>query len=219
MNRQLSHAALLALWLGGAHPAGAAERGETWYLQAAVGATHLGGALDGESSTFIAVPGGTTLGWQLTGGFFVTKVLSLEAESASTGVAKAEEPSRHGMIFHEERRNRFFGANARFHLDIERHFDVEPVVGVALLRQEGWSQTEYYHYDPRPHEWGPRERLEPLWAGSFTAGLDLRVGVRRFSAVPWFRFRRPFHGADSPWYPDEVWNTTVAAGLGARIAF
>lgn len=203
----------------------AQERPGRAYVLAGPSAMHLQGAGDGEPVVYVTAPGGTTLGWQLAAGVFVSSKISLEAEGASTGFVEAREPSRYGMTFHEERRNRFLGVNVRFHARIGRHVDVEPLLGVALLRQDGWSQTEYHDWPvPTPEspvEWGPRERREPATAGAVSGGLDFRLGGRRVALVPSLRVRKPFHEPEQPgpYYPNESLDLSFAVGLNARIDF
>jgi hypothetical protein len=215
--------AIAALLLGQVGAAAAQEPPGTWYMLAGPLATQMGGARDGESVVYAAAPGGTALGWQLGGGAFISSKVSLEAECASSGVVEAVEPSRYGMTFHQERRDRFFGVNVRFHVRLGRRVDVEPLVGVALMRQDSWSQTEYHDWPVpapgSPIEWGPRERLDSVTAGALSAGLDLRLGGRRFALVPSIRIRKPFREPESPrsYDPAVSLDVSLAAGILVRI--
>ena len=113
--------------------------------------------------------------------------ISVEGEWSSTGMMSAREPSRYGMTFNEERREWCFGANVRFHSRPGRSVDVEPVVGLAILRNRGWSQVEYYRYWLMPQqvlEIGTREPYARRTSFGITGGVDLRLGGRHVAPCP-----------------------------------
>jgi hypothetical protein len=123
-------------------------------------------------------------------GVFVASPMSIEAELASTGVMTARQPSRYGMTFNEERRDRFVSLAARFHLPKGARFRVEPVVGMVVTRPQAWSQTEYYMFWLTPQQLlvkEPRQqhRLDTTVGPTF--GCDVRVGGRHAALLPYFR--------------------------------
>jgi len=206
-------------------PAGAhaQERAGSVYLTAGVTAVHQSGAVDGMSQVYIAAPGGTTAGWSLAAGIFVGSRVSVEAEWAGTGMLRAREPSRYFMTYIEERRERYFGANVRFHLLPGRLVDIEPVAGVALVRRDRWSQTETYRaYMPLDQTLtvGPRVRYDTLTGASASAGADLRIGGRHVAFVPSFRVRMATRGEKiESYYPGGFSAWSVAAGASLRVDF
>ena len=216
--------ALLAMLVLGL-PAGAhaQERAGSVYLTAGVTAVHQSGAVDGMSQVYIAAPGGTTAGWSLAAGIFVGSRVSVEAEWAGTGMLRAREPSRYFMTYIEERRERYFGANVRFHLLPGRLVDIEPVAGVALVRRDRWSQTETYRaYMPLDQTLtvGPRVRYDTLTGASASAGADLRIGGRHVAFVPSFRVRMATRGEKIESYsPGGFSAWSVAAGASLRVDF
>jgi len=173
--------------------------------------------------TYDTAPGGATIGWLIGIGAFVTPVVSVEFEISSTGIMTAREPSRYGMTFNEERRDRFFTSAARFHVPVGRLADLEPVAGVTVVRSESWSQTEYFQFWLSPQQ---QRVVEPRVANAavlrfgFVAGADLRIGGRRAAFVPSFRWCPTGDGlSERPPYATGFPTSTMRAGAGLRIDF
>lgn len=178
---------------------------------------------DAPHQTYVSAPAGTTIGWLLGGGVFVSRWVSIEGEAASTGVMQARQPSRHGMTFNEERRERFFSVNLRGHVGGSRRIHLEPVIGLTLVRGTAWSQTEYERLEPSGStriEVGPRiETMLPRGA-AVSFGLDARLGGRHVAMVPSFRVRlarRPDEFTRA--YPGGFPRWTISPGVMVRVDF
>ena len=187
-----------------------------WYVQAGLAVSHQSGLSGREWVVYPSAPGGTTLGWEFVAGRHMSRLLSLEVEVSSTGIMKATEPSRYGMTFVEEIRNRVALLDLRLRLRLGSVFTVEPLVGFGVLRQTGWSTTEYDDGSSTD-----REEQGASTAPCLSGGIDLRIGNERLAIVPTFRVRKAFHGenfAEKYWYspPSE---TQVAVGLQGRLSF
>jgi hypothetical protein len=194
------------------------------YLHGGLTLPHQEG-VSGEAAhqTYVAAPGGTTAGWIVGGGVFLTRRLSLEGEVASTGVMAARQPSRHGMTFNEERRDRFFSVNIRGHVGGSRRVHLEPVVGVTLVRGTAWSQTEYERLEPSGStriEVGPRIETSLGSRPALSGGLDVRIGGERFAIVPSFRVRVAGIGDEMVRaYPGGMSRWTFSPGIVGRVEF
>lgn len=193
------------------------------YVQGGITLDHQRGVSGETDQLYVAAPGGTTLGWIVLGGVFIGAGLSIEGELASTGVMSAREPSRYGMTFNEDRRDRFFGVNMRFHVPANRSVHLEPLAGLAFVQHQRWSQTEYFQYWLTPQQQtivGPRVRDDLPARLGLTAGLDVRVGGRHMAVVPSFRFRMAEIGEDIvSAYPGGLPRWTISAGVAARVDF
>ncbi len=214
---------LLGLITIAATPARAQERPGAVYVTGAVTVVHEDGLTGESSQVYVTAPGGTTRGWSVGAGVFVTDYFSVEGELASTGLMTAREPSRYFTTFNEERRDRIAAINARWHLLRSRLADLEPVVGVAFVRRYSWSRTEY----DRPYLTPPRtetgERMEnpvEVQAG-VGGGVDLRLGGRHLAVLPSFRvYYIASEPADTSSYPGGApsrW--IVQSGVAVRVTF
>jgi len=139
--------------------------------------------------TYVTAPGGTTQGWLVGGGVFLAGVMSIEGELASTGWMKSTQPSRYGMTFNEERRDRFLSLLARFSFPRGARFRVEPVAGLIVTKPEAWSQVDYHDFSLPAilRERGPRLRHQLDTAIGLTFGCDVRMGGRHVALLPYFR--------------------------------
>ena len=223
MRRLLWVTALVAtLTLTGRH-AWAQQRPSSLYAMAGIAFPQQEGLTGEASQTYVTAPGGATEGWMVAAGVFVAHGLSLEGEVSSTGVMKAREPSRYGMTFNEERRDRFFAVNVRFHIASNGRVRLEPLVGLVMVRHERWSQTEYSRYWATPEQEvvvGPRVRQDLPTRAGLTAGIDLRVGGRRLAFMPSFRIRFAGVGEEIvSAYPGGFPRWTVSPGVSARVDF
>ena len=212
-----------ALIAAGANGAAAQERRGAVYVLGGVTVGHQDGAADGESQIYITAPGGTTVGWMVAGGVFAASHVSIEGEWASSGVMTAREPSRYGMTYVEERRDRTLGAIVRFHTRPAGGVDVEPVAGVAAVTHDRWSTTE----SSRPWlppgqdvDVGPRIRYDAVTGAAFVGGVDVRIGSGRVAVVPGFRVRAVTRGDDlMAYYPGGFPRWTIGGGVSARVMF
>jgi hypothetical protein len=201
--------------------AAAEEKPGRWYVLGGVAGVYSQGVEDGESVLTALSPGGATLGWQVAGGLFVRPHVSVEVELSRTGVLKAREPGRYGMRYHEVRRDQFFALNVRLHIRAGRHADLEPVVGVGVLRQAGESQIEYGPWGTHPVGfWGPRVVPDPWTDASASAGIDVRLGGRRFAVVPSVKVRATLRGSRyDDWWGEPTARFTAAAGVFGQVSF
>jgi hypothetical protein len=196
------------------------------YLFGGIAVPYQSGVSGETDVTYVTAPGGTTVGWSVGGGVFVSPVLSLESEMLSTGMMTAREPSRYFFTYNEERRDRFIGGNIRFHLSSRSPVHLEPVAGLCLIHHQGWVTTERQVFLPQEHiEIDPRfEKNLPDSLG-LTLGTDLRIGGRRFAVMPSFRFVRQIYGGEEgdftlgSNYPGGYPRNTFSGGLAARIDF
>jgi hypothetical protein len=128
--------------LAASRGAAAQKRPGAAYLFGGVGITHQDGAEDGESQLDITAPGGTTAGWTLGGGVFLTRHVSSEGEWSWSGIMTAREPSHYGLTYIEERRDRVLGVMVRIHSQPAGAVDVEPVAGVPGFRVRAGTRGE-----------------------------------------------------------------------------
>jgi hypothetical protein len=231
----------LALWsivLGAAsvlapRAAVAQEHAGSLYVFGGLGATHQSGPTGEVSVTYVTAPGGTTAGWLVGGGVSVAKSVSIDAELSSTGTMTAREPSRYGMTFNDERRDRFVTIGARLSFPPLAPVRIEPVIGLVLTFPHATSQVDTYTYWMTPqqvlvHEPAVEHHLDIGIGPAF--GCDARIGSRRIAFVPSFRvFRtRVSNGRydDSSYrseigsiYPGGYPDWTIRAGGAVRIDF
>lgn len=201
----------------------AQERPGSGYVLGSVALLHQGGAADGASQIYITAPGGTTPGWAVAGGVFVTRRVSLEGECGWSGMMTAREPARYGLTYVEERRDRLFGAIVQFHATPGARVDIEPVAGVAAVAHDRWSTTEASRPWLPPGqdvEIGPRIRYDTLMSAAFISGVDLRVGGPHVAFVPAFRVRAVTRSDElRACYPGGFPRWTIGVGAGARFDF
>jgi hypothetical protein len=206
-----------------AAPLGAQERPGAVYVTGGVTSAREDGLTGESSQIYVAAPGGTTRGWSVGGGVFVTDFFGVEVEVASTGVMTAREPSRYFATYNEERHDRLIAVNARWHLLRSAGVDLEPVVGAAFARRYARSQAEYdywYLTPPRTEISDWQEHPVEVQAG-VCGGADLRLGGRHLAALPSFRlFFLASQPADSSWYAGGApsrW--IVQSGVAVRATF
>jgi hypothetical protein len=227
MSKLLFQVLLAAVLLAGVSDAAfAQEEAGTFYVFGGIAVPHQEGVSGEESVTYVTAPGGTTVGWSAGAGVFAGSAVSLEGEMLSTGMMTARELSRYFTTYNEERRDRFIGGNVRFHIDSRSPVHLEPVVGLCLIRHEGWTTAEQVVFFPQEHvEIGARFSKDLPKSLGFTAGADLRIGGRRFSLLPSFRFVRLIAGGTegdfnlTSNYPGGFPNVTISGCLLARIDF
>jgi hypothetical protein len=70
-----------------ARPAAAQSDPGSFYFAGGVTVSMQEGPSGESSETYVTAPGGTTAGWLVGGGVFVTRAISVEAEWARAGVA------------------------------------------------------------------------------------------------------------------------------------
>jgi hypothetical protein len=215
--------AVTVLVLAAARGAAAQERQGAVYVLGGVTITHQDGAADGESQLYITAPGGTTAGWVVGGGVFVARHVSVEVEWSWSGLMTAREPSRYGLTYIEERRDRLLGGMVRLHTRPARGVDIEPVVGVAAVAHDRWSTTEAsrpYLPPDQSLEIGPRIRYDTVTGAAFVGGLDVRIGNSRVAVVPGFRFRAVTRDEDlMAYYPGGFPRWAIGGGICVRLGF
>ena len=226
MNRSIRSCILIALVLGSGQPAYAQKETGRFYAQVGLTLLNQDGVTGESPQTYVAAPGGTTIGWTVGAGAFTAGFLSIEGEISSTGMMTAREPSRYDMTFNEERRDRIIGANARFHMPSASRVHVEPLVGLALIHHEGWSMTERVRFFPTEHvEIDPRVVHDLPQSVALIAGTDLVVGRRHFALIPSFRWiARLATGMEGDFditstYPGGFPRYTISGGVSARVGF
>lgn len=203
------------------------------YIEGGVIAPYQSGAQGEESVTYVTAPGGVTPGWTAGGGVYLVRRVSVHAEFASTGSMTAREPSRYGMTFNEERRDRFLTLGFRLGVPLARSFDLEPFVGIAFTFPAAWSQVEYTSLGTlpvRPPEPRVTHRLDTGIGPAF--GIDARLGSARVALVPSVRLLRTAVSngryGDAPSspsveiesiYPGGYPEWTLRAGAAVRVRF
>jgi hypothetical protein len=211
----------------------AEQRPGSVYAIGGIAAAHQAGPTGVSHQTYKTAPGGTTLGWQAGVGVFVTRSVSVEAGYATTGTMSAREPSRYGMTFNEERRDRILSLAARFHLPQWGPVRVEPVVGVGVTWPEASSQTERLVNWTTPQErvvQDPRIEHRLDTGVGVTFGCDLRLGRGRVALLPTFRVtdtgvsggfydETGDHIDIGPIYPGGYPRWTVMGGIALRVDF
>jgi hypothetical protein len=224
-----------ALATGGAAaaatPALAQDRPGSVYVVGGVAAAHQSGPSGEESGTYVTAPGGTTLGWLIGGGVVVSRNIGVEAELSSTGVMAAREPSRYGMTFNEERRDRFLSVGLRISVPVSDAVRIEPVVGMVITFPQAWFQTEYSSFTSPPVvRTDPRQQHRLDRSIGPVVGCDLRIGRGRVALVPSFRMAdsgvsggyygdSSFHSEIEGIYPGGYPKWTVRGGLALRVGF
>lgn len=231
MRAHLGLLVIGAALAAGSRPAAAQERGAL-YAIGGIALMHQSGPEDGASQTYVVAPGGRTRGWLVGAGIFVARALSVEVEASSTGLMTAREPSRHGMTFNEERRDRFLAVAARVHLPLMAGVRLEPVVGLILTRPEAWSQIddETIGLTPPRIDRGPRMEHRLDSHTGITFGSDVRIGGRHVALLPTFRVSdtgvshgyyagSTDHREIEAIYPGGYPRWTVRAGAAVRVDF
>jgi hypothetical protein len=211
----------------------AQERPGSVYATGGIDLSHQAGPSGESPQTYVTAPGGNTRGWFIGGGVFVASAMSVEFELSSTGVMAARQPSRYGMTFNEERRDRFVSLAARFHLPQVARFRIEPVVGMVVTNPEAWSQTEYYMYWQTPQQLlveGPRLQHRLDTKLGLTFGCDVRIGGGHVALLPSFRMSdtgvsHGFYDDSSDHreieaiYPGGYPKWTLRSGVAVRVDF
>jgi hypothetical protein len=215
-----------AVFLSLARPALGQEESGTAYVFGGIAFPHQEGVTGEQSVTYVIAPGGTTVGWSVGAGVFAGSIVSLEGEMLSTGMMTAREPSRYFTTYNEERRDRFFGGNVRFHLPSRAAVHLEPIVGLCFIRHEGWTTSERVVFFPQQHvEIDPRFEKDLPKSLGLTTGADLHIGGRHFAIMPSFRFVRRLVSSKvgdfdlTSNYPGGFPDVTFSGGLLARIDF
>jgi hypothetical protein len=135
----------------------------------------------------------------------------------------AREPSRYGMTYVEERRDRVLGVMVRIHTRPAGRIDIEPVAGVAAVAHDRWSTTETNRPWLPPDqavEVGPRIRYDTVTEAAFAGGVDVRIGSGRVAVVPGFRVRAATRGEDlMAYYPGGFPRWSIGGGVCVRVAF
>lgn len=224
---------VLSFLFFGVHTAAWAQEPGSIYLTGGLVVTHQDGPSGEESQTYVTAPGGTTRGWLVGGGVFVTSAIALDVEASSTGWMDSREPSRYGMTFNEHRRDRFLAIAARLALPHDGPVRFEPVAGVVFTFPEAWGQTERYMFWLTPQQVlqvDPRQDRRLDTGTGYTVGADLRLGGRRVAVLPSFRLMRTAVSGGryddfsepsdiSSIYPGGYPSWTLRGGVALRVDF
>ena len=223
MNQSILSFVLVTAVIAVVSPVFAQEEAGAFYLQGGVMFPHQDGVTGESSQTYVAAPGGTTTGWAAGAGVFAAPYLSIEGELSSTGMMTAREPSRYFITYNEERRDRFFSGNVRFHVPPAFPVHLEPLVWLAFVDHQGWSTTERIVFFPQQHVEIDQRRAHDLPTSvALTTGADLLIGGRHFGVLPSFRWIIRLGSGDfdiTATYPGGFPRYTVSGGVLARVSF
>ena len=167
---------MCALMMSAALEAAAQESRGVVQVAAGVSFPHQA-ALQAGSPPPFAAPGGTTVGWLVGGGVFLSPRLSLEVEASRTGVMRARATGRHDTSEVSTRRDRFVSFGLKAHLPSAVH--VEPVAGFVLVGTEGTFSSFTGSF---------RGYFPLAWNPGLMFGADVRIGGRHVALVPGLRF-------------------------------
>ena len=211
---------------GSWQPAFAQEASGTFYLFGGAGLVHQDGVTGETYVTYVTAPGDNTLGWTVGAGVFAAPAISIEGEFSSTGMMTAREPLRNDFTYTVERRDRFIGGNARFHLGSASPIHLEPLVGLALIRHEGWIQSERHVFVPQERvDIDQRREQELPESLGLTGGVDLHLGGEHFAVLPSFRLITRLKSSTegdfelTSHYPGGFPRYTISGGVLARVSF
>jgi hypothetical protein len=167
---------MCALMMTATLEAAAQESRGVVYVAAGMSFPHQA-ALQAGSPPPFAAPGGSTVGWLVGGGVFLSPRLSIEVDVSRTGVMRAREAGRHDTSEVSTRRDRFVSFGLKAHLPSAVH--VEPVAGIVLVGNEGTFSSlsgDFRGYFPL------------AWNPGIVFGADFRIGGRHLAFVPGLRF-------------------------------
>jgi hypothetical protein len=188
--RYLTCALIVGAWVEAAAAQGSPG---SVYVTAGVSFPHQA-ALQAGSPPPFAAPGGSTVGWLVGGGVFLTSQLSIEVDASRTGVMRARQQGRHDTSEMSSRRDRFLLLGLKAHPWRSSNFRVEPIAGIVLVGDEGTFSSFS----------GDRRGYFPLaWIPGVMFGMDFRIGGRHLAFTPGIRFAF----------------TGVPSGAGCDIAF
>lgn len=91
------------------------------------------------------------------------------------------------VTYDEDRRDRSFSINLRFHLSPWRRVQLNPVGGIGVVQHSGWSQLTAV--DDVLIASNRHRRDLPTDVG-VTMGFDVRIGGEHLALMPSFRFWR-----------------------------
>ena len=210
---------LAAPALGSAQPppatAAPAERPGRVYASALLATPRLQGVTEDGFQTYVLPPGGFSFGWSALAGVFVSPRASVEFEVSRTGILKRTEPTRYSLTFVEERRDTFFTTAVRLHARPTRAFDIEPVLGFHVVREETWTTTTRLDFQGRL-DTSPRFKDVRKPVAGFSCGADLRLGSGHAAFIASFRLHRTFWGSADF---EETRRWALVPGAGVRVAF
>jgi hypothetical protein len=163
------------------------------YAIAGVSFPHQAAPDPGLTRPPFSAPGGSTIGWLVGGGVFVSPGLSLEGEFSTTGLMKSEQSGR-GFRESSERRARFISVGLKAHLPLGSVIAVAPIGGLVLVH--GDVPYEDFRVQTRPSGTGVITELVPSgrghvdldWNLGLMFGGDVRIGGQRFAVVAGLRF-------------------------------
>jgi hypothetical protein len=173
--RYLTCALIVSVWVEAAAAQGSPG---SVYVIAGASFPHQAALQTGSPPPF-AAPGGSTVGWLVGGGVFLTSQLSFEVEASRTGVMRASQRGRHDTSEVSSRRDRFLFFGLKAHPWRSSNFRVEPTAGIVLVGDEGTFSSFS----------GDRRGYFPLaWVPGVMFGMNFRIGGRRLAFIPGLRF-------------------------------
>jgi hypothetical protein len=211
--------AVLSASTATAQPSSQAEQPGRVYLGAAIVQSRAPGETGESTQTYSAAPGGPSWGWSITGGVFLQRHFSIEAELSRTGLMTATEHSRYNITYFPTRRDTTVTFAGRVHLRPGRAVDIEPLAGFLVgTMSRGMTSTTTTSYSPPSND---TFDIPSLRISGLSLGVDLRLGNRRVAIVPSFRLRQTHVNlGDDTWWPgNSGGGWTIAAGLGVRASF
>ena len=141
-----------------------------------------------------SAPGGSSVGWLVGAGVFVSPGLSIEGELSRTGAMASEQEGR-GFVEKGERRDWFVSVGLKGHVKLGSALTVEPVGGIVFVRGdvtfEGFQfQTTRLSGGQAVTELVPTGNgyVELDWHPGLMFGVDVRIGGQRLAVVPGVRF-------------------------------
>lgn len=191
------------------------------YLFGGVSVPRQQGVTTDESRTYLAAPGGWSIGFLVGGGARLTNLLSLEAEWHRTGIMEAIEPSRYFITYSARRRDTILSVGARVHLRFSRRLAVEPVGLFEFVGEQSWlAQRRESPGLPPAGNLSDYSPYVDSWGKGLAGGVDLRVGGRHVAALPGVRIHRFWRGENvSGTWPGGRANWEVAVLVAGRIDF
>lgn len=210
---------LLAVVPVNLHAQSAESRG---YVFAGLSVPFQQGVTTDEYRTYLAAPGGWSVGILVGGGARVTDFFSVEGALHRTGVMEAIEPSRYFITYSAERRDTIIAMGARVHLHISKRVALEPVGSLEFVREESWlaQRRDVMPGSPSDGDLSQHSPFVNSWGRGLAGGMDVRFGRGHLAALPGVRVHRFWRGEDavSTW-PGGRSNWGMELVMAARVDF
>jgi hypothetical protein len=163
------------------------------YINAGVSFPHQAEPDPGLTRPPFSAPGGSSVGWLVGAGVFVSPRLSIEGELSRTGAMTSEQEGR-GFVEKGERRDWFVSVGLKGHVPLGSALTVEPVGGIVFVRGdvtfEGFRFQTRFSGGQAVTEVVPTGNgyVELDWNPGLMFGVDVRIGGQRLAFVPGVRF-------------------------------